>query len=91
MPIMISPMPARASTGLSISVFKRIPVEAMMKTIGTTGYPQVLYGLGISGYFLLSVNTAAVAAIQKIIATNIAKVMSCSNVPLKARALAQIA
>jgi hypothetical protein len=35
-------MPAKASTGFTNKVFKRIPTDVMMKMIGTTGYPQVL-------------------------------------------------
>lgn len=35
-------IPASASTGFSISVFKRIPSDARIKMTGTTGYPHVL-------------------------------------------------
>ena len=43
----MNPKPAKDSTGFSIKVLIRIPKEAIMKTIGTAGYPHVLGGGGI--------------------------------------------
>jgi len=56
-----------------------------MKIMGTTGYPQVLYGLERLGYFLLNLKTEAAAAIQKTIEINMAKVIICSNDPLSTK------
>lgn len=75
------PKPAIAFQNWVRTVETAMKSAAKMKTSGVTGYPQVLYGRGISGFFRLRMITAATVKPKKIHCPKMTYVKSRSNVP----------